>query len=144
MAQVKKSVVALRIAGDDLIPDEITALLGASPTRAQTKGDRIVGKKTGHVRIAKGGMWSLCASERQPEDMDGQIQEVLSQMSGDLAVWRSITENYHADLFCGLFMGGSNEGLTISAQSLAALGARGIEMGLDIYGGHDDENETNT
>ena len=144
MAQVKKSAVALRIAGDDLIPDEITKLLGASPTHAQTKGDRIIGMKTGHVRISKCGMWRLCASDRAPEDMDGQIHEILSQMTGDLAVWQSVTQKYHADLFCGLSMSGSNEGLTISAQSLAALGARGIEMGLDIYGGHDDENETNT
>jgi hypothetical protein len=142
MAQLHKSAVTLRISGDDLIPDEITRLLGASPTHAQTKGDKIVGKKTGQVRIAKCGMWRLCASDREPEDMDGQIQEILSQATGDLAVWQSITQKYHADLFCGLFMRVGNEGLTISSQSVAALGARGIEMGLDIYGGDDDEEET--
>lgn len=139
MAQLQESAVTLRIAGDDLIPDEITELLGTSPTHAQTKGDKIVGKKTGHVRIAKSGMWSLCASDREPEDMDGQIQEILNQMTGDLTVWLSITKRYRADLFCGLFMRESNEGLTISSQSLAALGARGIEMGLDIYAGDDDQ-----
>jgi len=32
--------------------------------------------------------------------------------------------------------------MTLSAQSLAALGERGIEIGLDIYSGHDDETET--
>jgi hypothetical protein len=144
MAQLQKSVVALRIWGDDLTPDEITTLLGASPTRAQTKGDRFVGKKTRHVRIAKAGMWSLCASDREPEDMDGQIHEILSQLTGDLTVWQTITRKYYADLFCGLFMRVGNEGLTVSSQSLAALGARGIEMGLDIYAGDDDEDETST
>ncbi|MEW6155831.1 MAG: DUF4279 domain-containing protein [Verrucomicrobiota bacterium] len=144
MAQLHKSAVTLRIAGDDLIPDEITKLLGASPTHTQTKGDKIVGKKTGHVRIAKCGMWRLCASDREPEDMDGQIHEILSQMTGDLSVWQSITKRYHADLFCGLFMRVGNEGLTISAASLEALGARGIELGLDIYGGDDDDDETST
>jgi hypothetical protein len=144
MAQLQKSAVTLRIMGDDLIPDEITKLLGASPTHAETKGDRIVGKKTGHVRIAKAGMWRLCASDCEPENMDGQIEGILSQMTGDLTVWQSITKKYHADLFCGLFMRGSNEGLTISSQSLAALGARGIEMGLDIYAGDDDDDKTST
>jgi hypothetical protein len=139
MAQLHKSAVTLRISGDDLIPDEITRLLGASPTHAQTKGDKIVGKKTGHVRIAKCGMWRLCASDREPEDMDGQIREILSQATDDLTVWQSITKKYHADLFCGLFMRVGNEGLTISSESLHALGARGIEMGLDIYRGDDDE-----
>lgn len=139
MAQLHKSAVTLRISGDDLIPEEITRLLGVSPSQAQTKGDKIIGKKTGNVRIAKCGMWRLCASDREPEDMDGQIQEILSQATDDLAVWQSLTKKYQADLFCGLFMRVGNEGLTISSESLAALGARGIEMGLDIYRGDDDE-----
>ena len=144
MAQLKESAVALRIMGDDLIPDEITKLLRASPTHVQTKGDKIVGKKTGHVRIAKSGMWRLCASDREPEDMDGQIREIFIQMTGDLAVWRDITKRYQVDLFCGLFMGCSNEGLTLSPQSLTTLGERGIKMGLDIYAGDDYEQEAST
>jgi Domain of unknown function (DUF4279) len=144
MAQLRKSSVSLRIAGDDLIPNEITRLLGVSPTLAQIKGEKIVGRKTGTARSAKFGMWRLGVASREPEDMDGQIQEILSQTTDDLTIWRSITEKYDVDLFCGLFMGRSNEGLTISAHSLAALGARSIEMSLDIYGGHDDENETST
>ena len=90
----------LRIMGDDLIPGEITRLLGAPPTCAQTKGDKITGKMTGHVRIAKSGMWSLCASDREPEDMNGQIDEILSRVTTDLAVWQTITKKYHSDLFC--------------------------------------------
>ena len=31
-------------------------------------------------------------------------------------------------------MGGTNEGVTISATTLKALGERGIELALDIYG----------
>lgn len=144
MAQLHKSAVTLRIAGDELVPDEITKLLGVSPTHGETKGQEIVGPKTGRVRIVKRGMWRLCAPDREPEDMDGQIHELLSQMTDDLAVWRSITAQYEVDLFCGLFMRLGNEGLTISAASLAALGARGIEMGLDIYAGDDDDQETST
>lgn len=76
--------------------------------------------------------------------MDGQIDEILSQMTGDLATWQSIAKQYHLDLFCGLFMRVSNEGLSISAASLEALGARGIELQLDIYGGHDEEDGPST
>jgi len=143
MAHVQKSAVTLRIGSDDLIPDEITRLLGATPTRTETKGEKIVGRKTGKVRIAKMGVWRLNALDREPEDMDSQIQEILSQTTSDLAVWQSLSEKHQIDLFCGLFLGGSNEGMTLSAKSLAALGERGIEMGLDIYSG-DDEHETST
>jgi hypothetical protein len=138
MAQLKKSVVSLRIYGDDLVPDEITRLLGVSPTHAVIKGEKIIGRKTGDVRFAKSGMWRLCASDREPEDIDGQIREILSQVPADLAAWQSITKKYRVNLFCGLFMAESNDGLSIAPQSLVALGERGIELWFDIYDTGDD------
>jgi hypothetical protein len=45
-----------------------------------------------------------------------------------------IASKYRVDPFCGLFMDGGNEGLTISPASLVALGQRGIELALDVYG----------
>jgi hypothetical protein len=138
MARLERSVVTLRIWGDDLVPEEITKLLGVPATDGQRKGDRLVGKNTGLVRIAKTGMWRLCAADREPEDIDGQIGEILSKATPDLGVWKEIGKKYGVDLFCGLFMGCSNEELTISPASLAALGERGIELGLDIYAGSDD------
>jgi hypothetical protein len=135
--------VTLRICSDDLIPDEITRVLRATPTHTQVKGEKIVGRKSGHVRIVKMGMWRLCATDREPEDMDSQIEEVLSQTTNDLAIWRSIGEKHEIDLFCGLFLGVSNEGMSLSSKSLAALGVRGIELALDIYSG-DDEDEPRT
>jgi len=141
MAQVQKSAAALHIAGDELIPEEITRLLGVAPTEAHFKGEKIVGRKTGRVRIAKTGMWKFKAPDHEPEDLNGQIHEIFSRMSNDLTVWRNITEKYHVDLFCGLFLKGGNEGLEISPQCLEALGSRGIMMGLDIYSGNDDEDD---
>lgn len=139
MAQVQRSVVTLRIGSDDLVPDEITRLLGATPTTTQIKGEKIVGKKSGQVRIAKSGMWRLCASDREPEDMDGQIREILSQTTSDLSVWHGIAQKHQINLFCGLFLHVSNEGMTLSPESLAALGERGIELELDIYSGQDED-----
>ena len=133
MAELSKSMVSFRIEGEDLSPAQISRILGASPTEARTKGEKIVGRKTGTVRSAKPGSWRLEASVRAPADMNGQIQELLDQMTDDLGAWQSLTRKYHADLFCGLFMRGSDEGLTIFARHLAALGSRGIELGLCLY-----------
>lgn len=141
MAHLQKTSMTLRICGDDLVPDEITALLRVSPTDAQVKGQEIVGRKTGKIRIAKSGLWLLRATDREPGDMDSQIHELLSQMTNDLAIWRSIADRFRVDLFCSLSLRGGNEGLILLPQSLFALGARGIEMGLDIYSG-DNEDET--
>ena len=142
MAQLHKSVATLRICGDDLNPDEITDLLGTSPSHAQRKGDKIVGRKTGHVRIAKSGMWRLEASDCEPENLDGQVSELLNKTNCDLSVWQRLSSRYRIDLFCGLFMTESNEGLSLSPQSLTALGERGIEIGFDIYGPLDEKCDT--
>ena len=123
--------------GDDLVPVEVTALLGTSPTAAHIKGetgDHVVGPKVGDVRVARSGIWMLDAADREPEDMNGQIQELLSRMTSDLLVWLSITKRFRVDLFCGLWLTGSESGMTLSPKSLAALGERGIELGLCIYG----------
>jgi Domain of unknown function (DUF4279) len=143
MAKIRQSLVALRIIGDELLPDEITALVGTPPTRAVVKGEtgkHIVGPKVGDVRVARSGMWTLDASDREPEDMNSQIHEVFSRMTDDLSVWQSITKRFRVELFCGLWLAGSESGMMLSPQSLAALGERGIELGLCIY--RDDEHET--
>ena len=132
MGVIDHSIATLRFFGDDLVPDEITALLGASPTVSYHKDQELVGSKTGTVRIAKTGSWRLSAARREPEDLEAQILEILGQLTQDLSVWESLSR-YQPDLFCGLFMGSSNDGLPLSAKALLSLGQRGIALGLDIY-----------
>jgi hypothetical protein len=84
------------------------------------------------VRIAKTGSWRLSAGRREPEDLEAQILEILGQLTQDLSVWESLSR-YQPDLFCGLFMGNTNDGLPLSAKVLLSLGQRGIALGLDIY-----------
>ncbi len=108
-------------------------MLGASPTHAETKGEEIIGQRTGTRRVSKSGMWRLCAAHREPEDIDAQIQELLSPLTSDLGIWQQIASRFQIDLFCGLFMGDTNDGLILSPDSLVALGQRRIELQLDIY-----------
>jgi hypothetical protein len=138
MAQIHKSVATLRIAGDELIPSEITALLGCMPSYDQFKGQVILGKNTGKKRIAKTGLWSLYAVECEPENLDKQISELLGKLPDDITIWKSLAKKFKIDLFCGLFMENGNEGMEISPLQLKMLGERGIILALDIYDGNDD------
>ncbi len=132
MARPHQSVATLRFFGDDLVPEEISTLLGARPTESCCRGQEIVGRNTGTVRIAKTGSWRLSAADRKPEDLEAQIFEILDQLTQDLDAWQALSR-YKPDLFCGLFMATSNDGLPISARALLALGQRGVELALDIY-----------
>ena len=134
MAHIHKSAATLRIMGENLIPAEITNLLGCEPTHEQTKGQVFTSKSSGSKRTAKAGIWRLQAKETTPENLDVQIEEIFNKLSSDLDVWESLKTEYDIDLFCGIFMSGSNEGMEISPSSLKLLGERGIKLGLDIYG----------
>jgi Domain of unknown function (DUF4279) len=131
---VSSTTASLRIGGDDLDPDEITALLRCSPTISHRKGDFKVGSSTGKKYIKKSGLWSLAAIETGREDLDQKIVDLLDQVTDDIQVWRAINSRFSADVFCGLFMDRSNEGLGISASTMARLGERSIKLALDIYG----------
>ena len=137
MSSFDHSMAVLRFFGDDLLPDEISALLGATPTESYHKGQELVGRRTGTHRIAKSGSWRLRAVERAPEDLEAQVFEILDKLTQDLSVWASLSR-FQPDLFCGLFMSSSNDGVSLSAKALLALGERGISLGLDIYDADDD------
>ena len=133
MAQMHKSVATLRIIGDDLLPTDVSRLLNCTPTTAQKKDDVIVGK-SGLQRNVRTGMWSLQSKDQQPENLDGQIEEILGKLTTNMEIWQTLTRRFRVDMFCGVFMSGGNEGLSISPTSLLSLGQRGIQLGLDVYG----------
>jgi hypothetical protein len=134
MGHMQRSAATLRIVGDDLIPAEVSSLLGCAPTVAQRKGEVLIVQKTGAERTARIGMWRLQSTDREPENLDGPIEEILGKMTGDIETWKALTRRFRVDLFCGLFMGAGNEGLTISPSALSKLGQRGIELAIDVYG----------
>jgi Domain of unknown function (DUF4279)/SEC-C motif len=132
MPRITKSVATLRVFGDELIPELVSALLGATPTDSYRKGE-VKLLRGGKELIHKTGMWRLGVPDREPEDLDGQVSELLAGLTPDLDVWRDLTELNQVDLFCGLFMDESNEGFGLSVSTLSALAERGIELDLDVY-----------
>lgn len=137
MGPIQKSKATLRIIGDDLEPDEITRILGTRPTKSRAKGKVWVTANTDREFSAKAhrGQWHLETSVREPADLDGQVQELLGALTQDLEVWAALARRFRVDLFCGLFMKSTNEGATLSPETLAALGNRGIKLSLDVYDG---------
>src|SRR5262245_27330634 len=111
MALVNRSSAALRVCGDDLIPDEITALLGCDPTRAHARGDRNIGNSGREYGPYKSGMWLLEATDEFPADLDKQIAQLIGRLSSDLQMWAELSARFEIDVYCGLFMALSNEGL---------------------------------
>lgn len=131
MPGIDETRAYLRIFGDDLDPDALTAALRADPSYAFRKGDLY------RQRIATTGRWVIHAKPSKPGNLDRQVAELLERMTNDVIVWQSITSRYGALFYCSAFMAQTNEGTEFAPTTLAALGARGISLGLDIYAPRD-------
>lgn len=137
MAHLAKAVAALRIVGDDLIPSEVTRLLGCEPTTAWAKGEERTFAAV--TRTTSFGMWSLEAQETSPANIDAQVSVLLDRLARDLGVWADLRDRFEVDLFCGWFMEVGNEGVSLEPSTMLALGERGILLDLDLYGGDNDK-----
>jgi hypothetical protein len=137
MAALAKSKASLRVFGDNLSPQEVTESLGCPPTEAWLKGD-VRQFESGRTVVRKTGAWLLEATESEPAAFDAQVSEILHKTTPDLMVWATLNKKYEIDLFCGWFMNESNEGVSVTPETLRKLGERGIELSLDIYGAGDE------
>jgi hypothetical protein len=73
-----------------------------------------------------------------PRTFLGQISEILGELPQDPDVWRRLGAKYRIDLFCGVFMGSANDGLSFPGDLLKLLCERSIALNLDIYAPRDD------
>jgi hypothetical protein len=132
MSELDQTAASLGFFGDDLDPEEITRILGASPTVGVRKGG-VWKTSLGAEKFAKSGSWRYKVERRSPGDLDSQIVDTLAALSSDLVAWKDLSNRFGGRFFCGLFMGTANDGLRLDAKTLAAIGDRGLALDLDIY-----------
>ena len=132
------TTASLRFFGDDLIPDEISNLLGHQPTRGEVKGHVRIGKKTGQRITTKTGGWWLEAPVQNDGNLDTQISNLLQNLVSDIGIWKDLSLRFRADIFCGLFLQTGWDGLSLESSTLLMLGERRLKLEMCIY---DNSNE---
>ena len=126
--------VSFSIGGDDLDPDEITRLLGASPTSSWRRGDTIPHRT--HPKTATTGSWSI-STKRSTHDIEEQLTDLFAKLTSDPGVWRSLTSRYEAWLFCGVFLSWFGHGFSMSPALHRLLADRNLVITFDIYDEYD-------
>lgn len=141
VSPVARTILTFSVIGDDLDPDELTALLSFEPTHAHRKGDPIVGRDGTVNRHASRGIWQfrLHADSRltTPAEL---LEEPLDKLHIGSDAWPTMVSRFQLDATCALFMASPNEGLVLPPELCERIVAAGITLGFDRYatenGGH--------
>ena len=134
MDNLKRAMATLLIYGDELVPDELTALLGAPPKLGVRRGESFVGHQ-GNLITAKTGRWDVGTGWREPPCIDKMICEVLHSLAEGTELWRDLTTRFDCYLSVGLYFYDDSwtGGITLEPQTLRMLGERGLALDLDMY-----------
>lgn len=91
---------------------------------------RLLGRESDQQKLRH---WSLHAPDNLEADLDSQVAWILSCVTANADAWRKVVAEYRVDLFCALYLERPNRGVSLSPKTMAELGARGVEIGFDIY-----------
>lgn len=135
MAAIARVRASLRVFGDTLEPDEVSALLGHEPTRCHRKGEK--GGPNG-TSVEPTGAWILHSRISEKAEIEDHVESILTLLTGDSDEWSSLTERFSASILCGVFLDQYNEGFELSPRLCKALANRGLVIAFDIYSGDPD------
>lgn len=138
MAAIARVRASLRVFGDSLEPEEVSALLGRQPSRNHRKGDKIRGKSGNLDAVEPTGAWILDSALSERAEVEEHVESLLSSLSNDMDEWSRLTDTYSASIHCGLFLDQYNEGFELSPRCAQSIAERGLVIAFDIYSGDAD------
>lgn len=132
---LQRAEVSLLIHGDELIPDELTSLLGVQPEIGVRKGETYT--RPGHrgALTARSGMWIVGSGDREPPKIDEQIAGLLGSMPEDVDVWADLTTRFDCYVAVGLWFTDESwtGGFILEPKTLGMLAERRLTIDFDMY-----------
>ncbi len=122
----------LRIASEDLDPDQITALLGQRPTDSHQRGTPF--GKRGHIH--KFGLWRFSTERldfRGGRAFYELFDDFMRSLPSEPGVWQRITSEHSAEVVICVWMRTWNREFDISASALRELSLRNLSIHIDTY-----------
>lgn len=125
--------IALRILGDDLEPERVSATLGLQADRTHRKGDAI-GKRSRGIR--RQGYWEIDSEPHVPttepfERHAAWLLDRIEPVREQLHAWSK--DGWLVDLWVGAFTDAGHGGPVVGPEILLRLGNLGLVLNLDLY-----------
>lgn len=125
--------VALYLYGEKLYPPRVTEVMKVLPTKSWSKGEKVVGKNSGTVVVAKTGLWILKTNSAS-DDICVHLDELLNVLE------IANIENIHQILGVQLakvdifILGESSSKITLSINDarLSKLASQKLRMDITL------------
>jgi hypothetical protein len=118
---------------DDISHDEITALMGLSPTYIHVKGQPKNPLFSGS--LAKDNGWIIVSPAGKDASLDEQMSSLLDLLESKTEVLKPLCEKYYCELSCYIRLKNNEEGnpyLHLDARYNKLIRQLDIEFDLDI------------
>ncbi len=126
---IDETDVTFCVYGDDLDPDEVSSILGCTPTRSQRRGVPSSPRR----QPAKIGAWFLELRGLAREDPQRVITSLLDRLPSDEAIVRRLGERFLLKLNVVLHLDAWTRGFELPAALLARIVRLGLALGVSIY-----------
>jgi len=133
-ATCRSTYATLRILHEDLDPDEISRLLGVTPSSSHRKSDPLSPRFPEKGR-RKVGAW-LLKSEGQVDSRDSRrhVDWLIDRLDGKAVVVRNLQSVGHTiDISCYWLSASGHGGPSVPPEQARRLADLGIELWFDVY-----------
>jgi hypothetical protein len=126
---VDKFRVTLAIYHPELEPDEVSARLGAAPTKSHRRGES---SRQGSPPLPTGG-WFLRREALPPFLPSDAIVGLFAGLPAHADFWVALRSDYKVQIRVAVHTDGWNRGFSLSPAAIACIAATGVEVDLDLY-----------
>jgi hypothetical protein len=121
--------VCLAIYGEELVPDEITELLGCQPTDSNLRGDKKGPSSPGFSK----GAWFLQVRGEPPNTPEILTRKILTMVPSNREIWNQLKKRFDVQLRYGIHMSGWNKGFGLPHDLIASMAVLGVDVEFDLY-----------
>jgi hypothetical protein len=121
--------VCLAIHGEELIPDEITELLGCQSTDSHLRGEKKGPRSPGFSK----GAWFLRVRGAPPDTAEILTRKILMMVPANPEIWNQLKKRFAVQIRYGIHFSGWNKGFGLSHDVIAWMAVLGVDVEFDLY-----------
>jgi hypothetical protein len=124
--------ITLVFHGDDLDPEQLSRLLGCSPTSSHRKGEPRPGLSATAGPWTT-GTWLLTVEGKAPQTVSELLGDLLRKLPDDETLWLELSRRWRVSIWIGVFLGQWNRGFELEAPLVERVARMHASLSFDIY-----------